>query len=111
VAAVKAGEYVDAVRHDEPPAGPPVTLAQRREALLDAFRGVELGRYDSELIGTLADLLLDEPARGLVSLIERRVNVAKIDYWRATTTQAHRSGLASETEYYLHGNSGPGFDQ
>lgn len=68
---MKAHEYVAAVRHDDPPIGPPVSLADRRSALEDAFRGVDLGRYDKRLIDTLAELLLDEPVRGLVSLIER----------------------------------------
>lgn len=78
---MKAREYVDAVRLDDPPIGPPVSLADRRSALEDAFRGVDLGRYDKRLIDTLAELLLDEPVRGLVSLVLRsRIAPRPVDW-------------------------------
>jgi hypothetical protein len=103
---------------DEPPSGAPVTLDQRREALADAFRGIPLGRFDEELLGILADLLPNEVvARGLVSLIERRANAAKVDAWHARPAGAPtqppvgpRPVLDVNTPPYVHGNSGPGYD-
>lgn len=85
---MKAHEYARVERLDDPPAGQPVTLTQRRDAIRDAFRGVALGRYDEELIGTLADLFLDEPARGLVSLVERARNAAKLESWGVAAAPA-----------------------
>lgn len=111
---MKAYEYTDVRPHDDPPTGPPVTLAQRREAILAAFRGIDLGRYDSELIGTLADLLLDEPARALVSMIERVRNAGKIEAWHPQPSPGLRVGrpmLNQNTDYYVDGNSGPGCDK
>jgi hypothetical protein len=110
-AAVKVYEYTHIRPHNDPPTGPPVTLAQRREALIAAFRGVELGRYDSELIRTLADLLLDEPARALVSMIERVRGAGKLDGWNIRSADSDSRPILDPNTPYVDGNSDPGYDR
>jgi hypothetical protein len=111
-AAVNVHEYTPVCTLDEPPSGAPVTLAQRREALADALRGVPLGRFDEDLIGVVVELLPNEAvARGLVSLIERRANAAKMDAWYATPSPNPRPILNTNAPPYADGNTGPGFDR
>jgi hypothetical protein len=109
---VNVHEYAPVHKLDDPPSGAPVTLAQRHEALADAFRGVALGRFDEELVGVLAELLPNEVvARGLVSLIERRANAAKMDSWHTTPpyVDGNSGQPVGEPGRIIESESGPGW--
>jgi hypothetical protein len=56
---VKAHEYAAVIGplHEPPPVAPGATLAQRREALHDALRGVQLGPFDEAMVGWFVDHL------------------------------------------------------
>lgn len=100
-----AREYAPITRLDTPPAGPPVTLTQRREAIRNSMRDVDLGDYDEEFVDWLANLLTDVPGRALVSLIERSRNAAVLKSW----AEANRPTVPIEPRRWSPGNSGPGF--
>lgn len=84
---MKAREYAPVKRLDNPPAGPAATVAQRREALLDALREVDLGQYDEETIGYLVGLFDDDwTIRTIISWIERARAAAVLREYRALET-------------------------
>jgi hypothetical protein len=69
-AAVTAHTYTLIGRLDHEPTATPTDETTRAAALYSALRGVDLGRYDHHVIGTLAGMG-DLTIRTLVSLIER----------------------------------------
>jgi hypothetical protein len=68
---MRAHDYVKAEPLEQPPAGTYTPEGQRREAVLDALRGVELGAHDRRIIGWMTSRLDDATNRTIVSLLLR----------------------------------------
>jgi hypothetical protein len=76
---MRAGDYAPIAPLDVEPLGPLTEMPQRRDALMDARREVELGRYDEKLIDWLLSRLGNSAMRGLVSLVERARRAGMVD--------------------------------
>jgi hypothetical protein len=100
---MRAGDYVPIAPLDAEPLGPLTDMEQRRDALMDALRKVELGRYDEKLIDWLLTRLDNSAMRGLVSLVERARRAGMVDLLdiEAARLRVRRGEVP--------GNSGPGF--
>ncbi len=64
---MRAIDYVKAQPFNEPPEGDPVPADLRREAILDALRGVELGAYDQQTVYWVVNMLDAPMSRVIVS--------------------------------------------
>jgi hypothetical protein len=104
VTSMRAGDYAPIVPLDTEPLGPLTDMEQRREALMDALRKVELGRYDEKFIDWLLTRLDNSAMRGLVSLVERARRAGMVDLLDIESAR-----LRSRPRPEVPGNSGPGF--
>jgi hypothetical protein len=68
---MRASDYAKAQPLEEPPEGEHVPVDLRRQAILDALRGAELGAHDRRIVDWMADRLDDSTSRTLVSLLLR----------------------------------------
>ncbi len=68
---MRASDYAKAQPLEEPPEGDPVPVDLRRQAILDALRGVKLGAYDQQIVNWAANTLDDPTNRVIVSLLLR----------------------------------------
>jgi hypothetical protein len=100
---MRAGDYAPIAPLDVEPLGPLTEMPQRRDALMDALRKVELGRYDEKLIDWLLIRLDNSAMRGLVSLVERARRAGMVDLLDIEAARL----LVRRPE--APGDSGPGY--
>jgi hypothetical protein len=108
---MQARDYVKPEALNEPPQGGPVPLGLRRQAILDALQGVELGAHDWQTVDWLAGL--DEPtSRTIVSLLLRvrdATNLGMLDLIKCLEDMAEKARLKhSGGARWAAGNSRPG---
>jgi hypothetical protein len=68
---MQARDYAKPEALNEPPQGDPVPPELRRQAILDALQGVELGAHDRRIVDWAANILDESTSRTIVSLMLR----------------------------------------
>ncbi len=106
---MRAIDYTNAQPLEQAPAGAYVPNEMRRQAILDALRGVELGAYDQQIVTCMVNMgdpvarafvslllrLRDVSVLGMMALIERiedQAKKARAEYPAATRRLAGNSG-------------------
>lgn len=109
---MKAHQFAPIEPLDTEPFGALTPVPQRREAFLDALRGVELGRYDDKLIEWLLERLDLTAIRALVSLLVRARAAAiedAVEAERLLRSRPRRPNVRAIGRAQIPGNEGPNF--
>lgn len=96
-------EYAPVERLDIPPLYPFVEAPQRRKALLNALRGVEMGSYDRRAVSELVELLDDTRMKVIVSWLERVRDTAIVGM--VTLAEHMENKMHPPEELRANGNS------